>query len=194
MTRRLAHRCRIFGDQAGAVAVEFALILPVMLIMFFGSYEISNLLLADMKLTAAAQAAADLVATTPYLQASDFTDVTNAAAQVMTPFPTATQLKSAYASVTYSTGVPKIDWHVEQNGASPLSMGTIPTGADMTQLGGTTYGSTDSVIVVELQYSYTAPISYVLKGNWTLTEAAFVRPRHVACVATYLNANHTCPE
>ncbi len=193
MTRRLAHPIRILGDQAGAVAVEFALILPVMLTMLLGSYELSSLLLADMKLTAAAQAAADLVATTPFLAASDFADVTNAAAQVMTPFPTATQLKVAYASVTYSTGAPRIDWHVEANGASPLTMGTIPNGADMAQLGGTAYGSDDSVIIVQLQYTYTAPITYVLKSNWTLSEAAFVRPSRFACVATYLNANHACP-
>ncbi len=193
MTGSLAHRSRIVGDMAGAVAVEFALLLPVMLTLLFGSYEISNLLLADMKLAAAAQSAADLVATSPSLAASDFTNVTSAAGQVMTPLPTANQLKIAYASITYSTGAPKIDWHVETNGATPVTMGTIPGGADMTELGGTSYGSEDSVIVVELQYAYAAPISYVLKNSWTLTEAAFVRPRYVACVASYLNTNHICP-
>ncbi len=193
MTRGPARPIGILGDRAGAVAVEFALLLPVMLTMFFGSYEISSLLMAEMKLTAAAQAAADLVATTPFLAPSDFTDVTNATAQMMTPLPTTTQLKIAYASITYQTGTPKVDWHVETNGASPLTLATIPNGVDMAQLGGNSYGAEDSVVVVELHYVYTAPISYVLRSDWTLTEAAFVRPSRFSCVATYLNANQACP-
>ena len=170
---------RIAADRAGTAAVEFALIMPLFATLFFGTFEVANLLLADMKLTATAQAAADLVARASpgYLKASDLADVTNAVSQVMTPLPTTTRLKIAYAGVTYSTGTPVVDWHYESNGAGAITMGTIPNGVDMTTLGDTAIGSADSVIVVRVQYAYTSPISYVLAKTWDLTESAFERPR-----------------
>ena len=112
-------------ERSGTATIEFALVLPGLLTLCIGCYEAANLILADLKLEAAAETAADLVAQTrvnDVLQSSDFTNITNAATQVMTPFPTSSsQLKIAYASVTYSTGSPVIDWHVEVNSATPIS-------------------------------------------------------------------------
>jgi Flp pilus assembly protein TadG len=103
-------------DLSGTVAIEFAFIVPIMLIMFFGSYETANLVLAYMKLEDAAETAADLIAQTTVnntLASTDFTNFTNAVELVLTPLPTSSgQLKIAYASVTYSTGSPVIDWHL----------------------------------------------------------------------------------
>jgi Flp pilus assembly protein TadG len=48
-------------DQSGLAAVEFALIFPIMLLLFLGSFETTNLVLAYMKLEASAETAADLV-------------------------------------------------------------------------------------------------------------------------------------
>ncbi len=112
-------------DHSGIAATEFALLLPALLILFLGSYETSNLVIAYMKLEAAAETAADLVAQTAVntvLQSTDFTHVTDAAELVLTPLPTSsTQLKIAYASVTYSTGTAVIDWHLEVNGATAIT-------------------------------------------------------------------------
>ncbi|MBV9859498.1 MAG: pilus assembly protein [Alphaproteobacteria bacterium] len=184
-------------DRAGTVMVEFALLMPVLCILFIGSYEAANLILADLKLEAAAETATDLVAQTTVntvLQSSDFTNITNAVKEVLTPLTTSgTQLKVAYASITYSTGTAVIDWHLEVNGATAISVGSLPNSASAGNLGSATNGSTDSFIVSQLTYSYTSPISYVLSTSYTLTESAFNRPRYMNCVPTYLNTNSTCP-
>src|SRR5260221_14749256 len=103
--------------------------------------------------------------------------MTNAVSQVMTPLPTTTRLKIAYAGVTYSTGTPVVDWHYESNGAGAITMGTIPNGVDMTTLGGTAIGSAYCVVVARVQYTYTSPIRYVLAKTWALTESPFARPQ-----------------
>jgi Flp pilus assembly protein TadG len=184
-------------DRSGVAALEFALIFPVMLMLFIGSFETTNLVLASMKLEAAAETVADLVAQTrvnTVLQSTDFTNITNAAKQVLTPLPTSgTQLKIAYASVTYSTGAPVIDWHVEANSATALTVANIPNGASLANLGSQAGGSTDSVIIAKLTYAYSSPISYVLSSSYTLTESAFNRPRYMNCVPTYLNTGSVCP-
>jgi Flp pilus assembly protein TadG len=75
---------RLLHDRSGVAAIEFALIFPVMLLLFIGSFETTNLVLASMKLEASAETAADLVAQTrvnTVLQSTDFTNITNAAKQ-----------------------------------------------------------------------------------------------------------------
>jgi Flp pilus assembly protein TadG len=191
----------IAGDRAGVAIVEFALAFPALLVLFIGSYETSNLLLAYQKLEAAAETAADLVGQTPQnivLQSSgsssgwDFANITNAVQQVMSPFPTS-GLQIAYASITYSTGTAVIDWHTESNGAPAITVGTLPNGVSATTMGTASTGSLDSIIVVQLTYPYTSPLSGFLSTNYTLTESAFNRPRYVSCVPTYLNAGNACP-
>ena len=184
-------------DQYGLAAVEFALILPIMLLLFLGSFETTNLVLAYMKLEASAETAADLVAQTrvnTVLQSTDFTNVTNAAKQVLSPLQTSgTLLKIAFASVTYNTGSAVIDWHTEVNSATPITTATIPNNVSLANLGNQTNGSTDSVIIATLTYSYSSPFTYVLSSSYTLTESAFNRPRYMNCVPTYLNTGSVCP-
>jgi Flp pilus assembly protein TadG len=184
-------------DQSGIAAVEFALILPIMLLLFLGSFETTNLVLAYMKLEASAETAADLVAQTrvnTVLQSTDFTNITNAAKQVLSPLPTSgVLLKIAFASVTYNTGSAVIDWHTEVNSATPITTANIPNNASLANLGNQASGSTDSVIIVTLTYSYSSPSTYMLSSSYTLTESAFNRPRYMNCVPTYLNTGSACP-
>lgn len=196
-------RCRptlssnLVRDQSGTAAIEFAFIVPIMLVIFFGSYETASLVLAYMKLEDAAETAADLVAQTrvnTVLQSTDFPNFTNAVEQVLSPLPTSgTQLKIAYASVTYSTGSPVIDWHLEVNGATALTIANITTNQNLANLGSETNGSTDSVIIARLTYAYTSSFSHVLGSAYTLSEIAYNRPRYMNCVATYLNTGSVCP-
>jgi Flp pilus assembly protein TadG len=199
--KELSRVGRLADDRSGIAAIEFALLFPVLAILFLGSYEVSDLLLHYLKLQAAAETAADLVSQTPvntYLESSgsssgwDFTNITNAVEQVMTPFPTSS-LEVAYASITYSTGTPVIDWHTEVNGAPAITLSSLPNSVSAATLGNETSGSTDSFVVVRLTYPYTSPVQYLLKSTLTLTEAAFNRPRYVSCVPSYLNTNNVCP-
>jgi Flp pilus assembly protein TadG len=189
------------GDRSGVVAIEFALVLPIMLIIFFGSYEAANLVLAYMKLEDAAETAADLLAQTTVntvisstTGTPNFSGYTNAVEQVLSPLPTSgTNPKIAYASVTYSTGSPVIDWHYEVNGATALTIANITANQNLANLGSETSGSTDSVIVVQLTYAYTSTSSHVLNSAYTLSEIAYNRPRYTNCVATTLNTGSVCP-
>jgi Flp pilus assembly protein TadG len=188
---RLIAGAKVFTDQSGLAAVEFAMLLPVLLTLFIGSYETSALLLAYLKLEAAAETAADLVAQTDVkttLTADSFTNITNAVDQVMTPLST-TNLKIAYASVTYDTGKAVIDWQDPTSG--PISLASLPNGVNASTLGANS--SMDSVIVVKLTYPYTSPLSSYFSSNYTLTASAFNRPRYVTCVPSYHNTNSQCP-
>ena len=59
---RLTPLCRFMGDRRGVSAVEFALIAPIMVAMYLGAAELTQVLTLDRKVTSAANAVADLVA------------------------------------------------------------------------------------------------------------------------------------
>ncbi len=195
--RRRAAGGGIAHDQSGTVAIEFALIVPLMVTLYLGSYETANLTLAYMKLEASAETAADLVAQTrvnTVLASADFTSITTAATEVLTPLPTSdAQLAIAYAAITYSTGSPVIDWHLEVNGATAITLTDAAGVKDLATLGSETSGSSDSVIVAHLTYAYSSPFGYILSSSYSLSEWAFNRPRYMSCVPTYLNTGSVCP-
>jgi Flp pilus assembly protein TadG len=76
--------------QAGTAAVEFALVLPIMLMLYIGFVEVSALISVDRKLQSSAGALGDLVARSDTsISATLLTDYFQAASGIMTPHPTA---------------------------------------------------------------------------------------------------------
>jgi Flp pilus assembly protein TadG len=174
----------LIDDRDGTAAVEFALLFPVMLTLFFGSFEISNLAMANLKLTAATESAADLVAqtraNTPNVAPSDIDNFSNAAAMVMAPYakaPYSTGAKLAFADITFTAGgVAQVTWHHEENGATAITNASL----NQALLQPLNNGSgQDSLIMVQSQLIYNSPISWVLGKTYTLTDVAYNRPRYV---------------
>lgn len=189
--RSLARNCD------GTAAVEFAFIMPLLVTMLLGTYEIANLLTANMKITAATQTAADLVAQTSSgstLTGANLTAISNAAAQVMTPLPTtAGTLAIAYASIVYTNNGPAIDWTYEwpsgNSAASALHISAIPS-----SVSGLLSSTNDSVIMVVAQYQYSSPISYVLTKKYTFSETAYDKPRYqIKVPCNTPTSGNTCP-
>src|SRR5436189_6334902 len=76
------------GDQRGVSAVEFAMLLPLMLTLYLGAVEISQGIGADRKVTLTARTVADLVSQVSSLSAADMTNSLNAASPVTSPYAT----------------------------------------------------------------------------------------------------------
>jgi Flp pilus assembly protein TadG len=185
LERTLPHRVPgLVDDRRGTAAVEFALLFPVMLALFFGSFEVTNLLMLNLKLTAATEDAADLLAqtrsTSNNVATSDLTNYASAATMEMTPYAAAPYsaqgLQLAFASVNFTgnNGEAQLIWHYELNSAPPVVL-------DQSVLKPLSNGSsTDSAIVVSSQITYTSPLTWVLGTKYTLTDTAYNRPRYVA--------------
>jgi hypothetical protein len=75
--------------EAGTAAVEFALVLPIMLMLYIGFVEVSALISADRKLQSAVGALGDLVARSDTtISAGTLGDYFKAAGGIMTPHST----------------------------------------------------------------------------------------------------------
>jgi hypothetical protein len=75
--------------EAGTAAVEFALVLPIMLVLYIGFVEVSALISVDRKLQSAVGALGDLVARSDTtISAATLNDYFQAAGGIMTPHST----------------------------------------------------------------------------------------------------------
>ena len=83
-----ATRLRRFrNDRRGIAAVEFALVLPVLIVMYFGTVELTRILDANRKLTLFARTLGDLSgrADNPNPTANDMATIAGAATAILRP-------------------------------------------------------------------------------------------------------------
>ena len=161
---------RLRRDQRGVSAVEFALLLPLMLTMYLGSVEISQGVSASRKATLTTRTVADLVSQVSSINNTDMTNSLNAAATVMAPFPS-TNLKVVVSSVTIdSTGKATVAWSETLNGTARAKGSTITLPAALNV-------ANSSLIFSEVEYAYKPTIGYVVSGTVTLKDQIYMRPR-----------------
>jgi len=176
--RSISRRLRRFtADERGVSAVEFAMLLPLMLTLYLGSVEVSQGIGADRKVTLTARTVGDLVAQVTSVGDAEMTNALNAASSVMSPYPVS-NLKVTVSSVSINAdGLATIKWSDTLNGIArvPGEAVTLPPG-DALKIPNT------SLIWTEVQYSYKPVIGYVMSGTLTLKDQIYMRPRLSVCI------------
>jgi Flp pilus assembly protein TadG len=162
----------LWRQHGGTVAAEFAVVMPVLLVMLLGVFEVSQALIVYMKVIDVADTVSDLVAQQKQVASSDIDNYYIAGQLVMTP-SAGSGLGLAVASVTFdpNTGKPSVAWQVTEGGAAPMS----DAAAAATGLG----SPGDSVIEAQATYTYTSPLKYLIPQGITMSSRIFSRPRVV---------------
>lgn len=161
---------RFARDERGVSAVEFAMLLPLMMTLYLGSVEVSQGISADRKVTMTARAVADLVSQVSSINNSAMTNVLNAASSVMSPYDV-TKAKVTVSLVTIdANSKATITWSDTLNGTKRAtgSVVTLPTALVIPNT---------SLVWGEVTYSYTPTIGYVISGTLNLKDQIFMRPR-----------------
>lgn len=181
---------RLRRDTRGASAAEFAVILPMMLVLLFGLIEISNGVAADRKVTLTARALSDLVSQAVTVTDTDLSESFAASKGVMYPFDSST-IKSVISEVKIDgSGNATIAWSKANGNASARpqnSSVTIPASLAVPN----TY-----LIWSEINYQYKPmlPMDFmkwlIPTSGIALSEQFFTRPRQSNCV---LYGTSSCP-
>lgn len=184
-TRRPGLVARLRRDRRGATAVEFALIAPVMIAMYFGLAEYCQAMMADRKATHVASSLGDLVAQSSQVSASDMVDIFALGKTLMAPFPPG-DLKMRVSNVVVSTvnnkPVAKVDWS-ENSGWSDRPKDEVVTlPASSTDPNKPFLAAGETAIMSEVQYSYDSPVDYFLKDKVVFNETFYLRPRKSSTV------------
>ena len=162
------------GDQRGVSAVEFALMLPLMVALYLGVVEISQGIAAQRKMTMTTRTVADLVSQTTNVANTYMTNALNAATAVMAPFPDS-KLKITVSSIKIADGKATVSWSDTKNGTARAVGSTVTLPAALVADNG-------SLILSEVEYAYTPTIGYVISGTLTLKDKLYMRPRQSTCV------------
>ena len=170
------------ADGRGLAATEFAVVVPLMLVMFFGTVEFSSAVAIDRKVTLMARTLSDLTSQSTSVSDPDMTNFFAASTGIMTPY--ATSPVSATITELYvdpSTLQAHVQWSKGSVPRTQKSAVTIPT----TLAVGGTY-----LIFSEVSYTYTPSVGYALKSAITLSDVAYTRPRQSTCV--YYSPDTSC--
>ena len=166
---------RAFKDRLGSAAIDMALILPIMIVMFLGVYEVSQAIFMYMRVIDTADTISDLTAQYRSVATSDLNNFYTAGQLVMSPSP-GSGLGLALASVTFdpTTGNASVAWQVTRGGASAM------TDAASAAVGLGSKG--DSVIEATASYTYTSLFTFVLPHGIRMSSRVFSRPRNVSVI------------
>jgi Flp pilus assembly protein TadG len=171
--RRLVIELR--GDKNGVAAVEFAMIVPMMLVLFFGTNEFASGVAVDRKVTLMARTLSDLTSQNTSVTDTQLTNFFNAANSMMTPY-SATPVKATITElyIDPTTLQAKVQW---SKGAAARGSGTTVSVPTALQVGGT------YLIYSEVTYNYVPIVGYVMaKAGINLSDSTFTRPRQSSCV------------
>ncbi len=179
MLNRLLHRLRGFGREVrGIAAVEFALLAPLMFLLYFGMIELCEAMMADRRTNHAVSTIGDLVAQSIQpMHTNNYADAFAAANTILAPFPTA-PLQLRVTSVTAGPApnlAPTVDWSEVPSGQTGLT--PLKTGSVVTLPPNLLVNPGDNVVMAEGHYTYTSPIGFVVKGLLNFTPTYYLRPR-----------------
>lgn len=166
--------------ETGVAAVEFALVVPLMLSVYLGCTEAAALLTADRKVQSVAGAIGDLVARSNKTIAQDqLQDYFSAATSIMTPYGTSGLVQTVTAVSVSNAGEATVLWSVRyEDGDLLTSVPEHPRGSTYAlsaEMKAIATGQT--VIAAEARYGYRPLLGLVFKESLDLNRSALFMPR-----------------
>lgn len=169
----LLRRARALRDaRDGVAAVEFAFVLPIMLLIYFGIVEVAQGVMIDRKVTQLNRTLADLASQVASIPDSERDNIFAAAKTVMAPY-TDVEPTMMFASVVVdANGNAKVCWSEAPRGQTAPSRGspvTLPTDLRIPN---------SSIIMARASYKYTPVIGQVITKTIEIGDVPiYMRPR-----------------
>ena len=176
-------------------ATEFALLLPIMVFMFFGILEASDAMMANRRMVNATNSLADLVTQEKKVSVNDVTDIFSGIVSMLEPTG-ASNVSMRIVSVTVDPGVDEddpsddtiiVEWSRDKNGDTPYA-----PGAQYDKIEDISIIKPDtSLVVAEMVYEYNSGLSNMVLGSpITFNRIALRWPRRSSRVQL-CNADYT---
>ena len=162
-------------DRRATSAIEFAILAPLMITLYFGGIEITEALSANRKTTLVARTVADLVAQKSSIIDADKNNILDASAAVATPYSDA-NLRVVISSIKIdNTGNAKVAWSDTLHGVARSPGQTVTLDAALAV-------PNTSLILGEVTYVYKPLFGDAIIGPFEMSDRIYMRPRISACV------------
>lgn len=179
---RLVHR--FAGERSGVSAVEFALILPLMLVIYAGCGEVTKALILDRKVSRAASTISDLVAQQSSVSTTLMTSIFDATAAILEP-DNSSIAKVVIVVVNVTSSGQTVAWSKARNDTAATANAAPPTGLTVPSA---IASAGDEVVVGRVTYAYTSPFAGIMQSItgssvYNLSHTFYLKPRQGTTIA-----------
>ncbi|MHA1559903.1 MAG: TadE/TadG family type IV pilus assembly protein [Alphaproteobacteria bacterium] len=155
---------------SGLAALEFALILPLLVGLYLGGFEVSEAFMINRKVTHTTSALGDLVAQAEEISNTEVDNIFDASAAIMNPYPS-NQVSMIVSGVLIDDeGTATVVWSDARNVTAHEVGTTITLPLGVIQL-------ETFIIMAEVAYEYTPTFGHTFTGVITLSDTFYLRPR-----------------
>ena len=171
---------RFLKSTKAMAAVEFAMILPIFLMVCLGGFEVPRYILLTQKMARASASMADLVAQgddpLPQVQLDD---LFVASSDLMSPYDLENNGKVLVSSVLNDDGNgPKVAWQRVSPGNFIATSKIGNEGGVATLPSGLTVRQGENVIIAEVYFKYVPVFANMIYSGTVLYQASFDHPRN----------------
>ena len=169
---------RLVRDDRGVSAVEFAMIAPIMVLLYLGLAALTLVMMAERRAGHAASVVGDLVAQSTATSSATLTDILKIGGSIVAPESPA-DLSIRITSVQAdAAGAGKVAWSAATGTALPKlpknDPVTLPTGL---------IAANESIIKTDLQFNYDSFAKQILPRTINFKETYYHRPRRTEAIS-----------
>lgn len=165
-------------DDRGTVLVEFALLLPLLVLLLLASMEYFTLVLMTQKTQRVAATMADLVAQADDpLTGAQVDALFAAAGHVMEPFDHGVDGRAIVSGVVLNGGAPVVAWQRSDTGALAVASGVGQPGQRATLPAGLPLRAGETIVVAEAFQAFRPTLTVGILPARVIAERAYYRPR-----------------
>jgi Flp pilus assembly protein TadG len=157
-------------ERRGVALVEFACVLPVLLLMYVGGFQLTDALSCNRKVTISARAVADLTTQNATVTLPQVTAIINASGKIMAPYDIANATVQVSEIQTDASGKSTVVWSKNNKG------GGYATGASY-NLPANIKVNGSYIIVGQVTYAYKPPMTFGTIKNLSLGDTIYMNPR-----------------
>ena len=168
LSASMATMRRLRANSRGLALIEFAFVLPILVTLLFGGYQLLDASACKRRVAITARAVADLVSQNDRLTAESVDTILAAASQIMAPYPVSASRTRVSQIAIDGNGNAKVDW---SKGASPYAKNTAVPGWPAGMSARNSY-----YIYSEVTYTYVTLVPSVV-GNMNFNQTLIMLPR-----------------
>ena len=168
---------KLIKNNQAVAAIEFALIVPILLILFVGGFEITRYVLLYQKISKTTSSLSDLAARAPELNEADIANSFNATEHLMAPYYDEAEVRVIFSSIMDNGTGNLINWQrcgggtldVQSDLGEQGDYATLPTGFDL--------DLNEDTILAEIYVEYNSVIGMNFIAESTIRKARYSHPR-----------------
>jgi Flp pilus assembly protein TadG len=181
---KIAYICRLFvGSTGGIAAVEFAMIVPILLTMLIATFDAGRAIAIYIKVRSATYTLAAVANQYSTIQSTDMSSIVGATSVVLAPYSSTPVVVTISQLSMNNTGAAVVSWSYSLNGTARSQGASVTLPSNFLPANNTTCNSYPCYLMLaEVAYSFTPLFNYFSIGTVSLSDNLYVTPRKSTCV------------